>query len=66
MILRKYSSSRVDLNCHQIERLEISQNNEYGVLKIATSGLKDSIAGAWKSYMPIGPYLVSALDILCA
>jgi hypothetical protein len=31
MILGKYSLGRLHLNCHQIGRLEISQNNEYGV-----------------------------------
>jgi hypothetical protein len=31
MILGKYSLGRLHLNCHQIGRLEISQNFEYGV-----------------------------------
>jgi hypothetical protein len=31
MILGKYNLGRLQLNCHQIGRLEISQNNEYGV-----------------------------------
>ena len=31
MILREYSSNRLDLNYHSIERFEIFQNNKNGV-----------------------------------